>query len=356
MFYFFFILTLLFNCKTTFELGKEISNRLSQPFDETKSIEVFFTTSRKTTDLNPSCSNSYFTTNFENKEKYGFCKVNVPIEHEIGAIDSNPSGDSQKFFKFEKYSSLNSENLFNQIKNDPFNEVLVFVHGFNVKFEEAVYRAAQIKFDVKFPGNVVVYSWPAGADEGFFNQLMIQGTYKNNFQNAIHSISGFKNFIKKLYSTQKKVHLIVHSMGHQVVLPGLSELADEMSEPFLHEVIFNAPDYDTNEFQKIVSKIVKSSKRVTVYCSPNDNALVASSKVNSGKRVGSCDKISGVEMINVNLVDSPVLGIGGLGHGYYSSRPILTDLFQILLGIPANKRLFIRKSNPNSTEDFILRK
>lgn len=355
-FYFIFFLLIILNCKTTVDIGKEISNRLMEPFDSTKSVEVLFATSRKTGLSSPSCSNSYFTASFDNSEKYGLCRVNVPIGHEIGAIDVNSTGDPDKFFKIEKYESLNLENTINSVKNDSFDEALVFVHGFNVKFEEAIFRAAQIKFDVKFPGAVIVYTWPAGAEEGFFNQLLIQGTYKNNFQNALSSVTGFKNFLKKIQSAKKKVHLIVHSMGHQVVLPGLVEITGESSEQFLQEVIFNAPDFDSNEFSRIAPRISKSSKRVTVYCSPGDNALVASSKVNSGKRVGSCEKIPGIEMINVNPVDSPVLGIGGLGHGYYSSRPILTDLFQVLLGVPANKRLFIRKSNSGLTEDYILRK
>ncbi|HNO26281.1 MAG TPA: alpha/beta hydrolase, partial [Leptospiraceae bacterium] len=96
-----------------------------------------------------------------------------------------------------------------------------------------------------------------------------------------------------------------------------------------------------------------SAERITVYCSPGDNALVASSKVNSNKRVGSCEKIPGVDMINVNQVDAPVFG---LGHGYYSSRPVLTDLFQTILGIEARRRLFIRKSGPYNSEDYVLRK
>ncbi|MCC6275576.1 MAG: alpha/beta hydrolase [Leptospiraceae bacterium] len=356
-FYFIVVaLVLSAGCKTTIDIGKEISKRISEPYDSTKSINVLFATPRKTAASNPACSNAYFTTSFDSTEKYGLCKVNVPIGHEIGAIDTNPAGDSEKFFKFEKYESFKFDHIINSIQRDSSEEVIVFVHGFNVKFEEAIFRAAQIKFDVKFPGPVIVYTWPAGAEEGFLNQLLIQGTYKNNFQNALSSIAGFKNFLKKIESTKKKIHLIVHSMGHQVVLPGLAEISGEFSEPFLQEVIFNAPDFDTNEFSKIASRISKSSKRVTVYCSPGDNALVASSKVNSGKRIGSCEKISGVEMINVNPVDSPVLGIGGLGHGYYSSRPILTDLFQVLLGIPANKRLFIQQAASSSTEDYILRK
>jgi hypothetical protein len=36
-------------------------------------------------------------------------------------------------------------------------------------------------------------------------------------------------------------------------------------------------------------------------------------------------------------------------------RPILTDIYQTLLGVPAEHRLFIRRSEPNSTEDYYLR-
>lgn len=60
------------------------------------------------------------------------------------------------------------------------------MHGFNVKFEEAVLRAAQIKYDLKFAGEVVLFSWPAGSEDGVLNQLLIKGTYQNNLTNAKH--------------------------------------------------------------------------------------------------------------------------------------------------------------------------
>ncbi|AKP27826.1 hypothetical protein LIMHP_13135 [Leptospira interrogans serovar Manilae] len=55
-------------------------------------------------------------------------------------------------------------------------------------------------------------------------------------------------------------------------------------------------------------------------------------------------------MVNVNPVDSSLISIG---HGYYSSKPLLTDIYQALLGVKAEKRLFIRKSF--GSENFILR-
>jgi esterase/lipase superfamily enzyme len=48
----------------------------------------------------------------------------------------------------------------------------VFTHGYNVSFEEAARRAAQLAFDLNFRGRVVLFSWPScgsllgyGADE-----------------------------------------------------------------------------------------------------------------------------------------------------------------------------------------------
>jgi len=92
-----------------------------------------------------------------------------------------------------------------------------------------------------------------------------------------------------------------------------------------------------------------------VYCSYNDNAIAASESYNKNRRMGACERVAGTDMINVGEIDAPAMGVGGLGHGYYASRPILTDIFQVLLGIPAEQRLFIRKSEPNSTEDYYLR-
>ena len=40
-------------------------------------------------------------------------------------------------------------------------DILVFVHGFNVTFEEAALRAAQIACNLQFPGTAAFFSWPS---------------------------------------------------------------------------------------------------------------------------------------------------------------------------------------------------
>ncbi|MCB1157152.1 MAG: alpha/beta hydrolase [Leptospiraceae bacterium] len=331
-----------------------LNERINQPFDRTQTLPVVFATNRRIVSGTsvPKCSNSYFSPNFNEGTSYGVCDISVPMKHEIGTLDSNQDGDSNQYFKFTDFTPITSTQWIEKVKNSKHDEVILFVHGFNVLFEEAVLRAAQMKYDLKFPGEIVLYTWPAGPTGGIFEKLNINGTYKANQQNAKGTIPMVKQILRDISSTGKKVHVIVHSMGHQIVLPAISELSKEKPDSFIEELILNAPDFPTTEFHSIKGNLKKASKRITVYCSPGDKALVASRQVNENERIGSCEKISGVDMINVNEVDDSLIG---LNHGYYSSRQILTDLYQLLLGVDAQRRLFIRNS-PSSKEDYILRK
>jgi esterase/lipase superfamily enzyme len=358
----FFFLVLVFtftiNCPKQPEISELLNQRIKNNYDETVLMNVYFSTLRKDRPLSSrGCSNGYFSTMLGTDLRFGKCIVNTPSEHTIGSLDSAQLGMPNKFFSMKEYSELDGQSITKVIQDSSEKEVIVFVHGFNVGFEEAIYRAAQIKYDMKFQGEMLVYTWPAGGeDESFINQLFMKGIYESNLMNAINSRAHFKTFLDSIQKTGKKIHLIVHSMGHQVVLPVISNKYLTDQKKFIGELILNAPDYDIQDFKKIYTNVIGSSDRVTLYCSPGDNALIASQKVNGNPRVGMCARFEGMDVINVNEVDDPVLGIGGLGHGYYSSRAILTDKYQVLLGIKAEKRLFIRKSGIYNSEFYVLRK
>ncbi|WP_425590989.1 alpha/beta hydrolase [Leptospira bouyouniensis] len=351
----FFFVVLITACTPT-KIGEQINKRITDPFDETKNLNVHFVTTRREKGAKDSCEGNSFGFITDINPHYGICIVNVPAKHIIGDISSDNNQDKHSFFQFKGRVNTDEKEFLSKIKSSGSEEVLVFVHGFNVNFDEAVLRAGQIKYDLKFPGEVVVYSWPAGADAGLLGQVMVKSTYDLNFTEAKINREPFANFLKEISSTGKKIQLVVHSMGHQVVLPSIASLVKSGKSKFISELILNAPDFDKNEFELLLSDLTKSSERITLYCSPGDNALIASQKVNGAPRAGMCFKYSGVDVINVNEVDDPVLGVGGLGHGYYSSRPILTDIYQVLLGVSVDKRLFIRKSGPKNGENFVLRK
>ena len=341
------------------DLNKVWSNYFTQDFTDSKAINVFVVTNRNLKQRNVlGCSDDYFGVVTDKVSRTILCKINVPKDHTTGEIKAATSNrdSSHEYFKVMNIKSLEQLKMLDFLKKSQ-RIPLVFVHGFNVKFQEAIFRASQIAYDLKYQGPVVLFSWPAGAGDGFLDDKLVNRTYKNNSATAKESVNAFKDFLLAMKKNQLPFNLLVHSMGHQVVLPALRLFATtnpHLEKPLIHELILNAPDYEIGKFGDMSELLNQLAKRVTLYCSFNDNAMVASEVMNNNKRLGGCALIDNVDTINVSLVDSPTMGVG-LGHGYYSSRPILTDVFQVLLGISAEKRLFIKMSEPNSTEKYHLR-
>ncbi len=324
-------------------------------FDETKAVEVIVATNRKSKNGSFGCGENSFSVMADSVTKFGVCKINVPKNRAVGEItlakDSRQS--SRDYFKTLESSSLEFKDLITKIQTSK-RTPLVFVHGFNVRFEEAVLRAAQIAYDLKYQAPIILFTWPAGSGDGFFEQSFLNKTYENNLLTAKASVSVFKKFLSDLSAKDIKINLMVHSMGHQVVLPALKEISEtEMKKTAINQLILNAPDFAVNDFGKMVKNIKKVSDKTTLYCSYNDKAMLASRAFNNNERLGACALFDDVDVINVGAIDDSSFG---LGHGYYSSRAILGDIKQAMLGIDASHRLFIVKSEINSTEGYLLRK
>ena len=333
-----------------------INSLLMQPYSDTRSVDVIYATNRLPAGDPEDCGDSAFGTQPTGKTSYGVCRINVPKRHSVGGFElaETPHSDPHRYFRTLSHVKLDETALKALLTSKKPADVLLFVHGFNVKFGEAVLRTAQLAYDLKFQGPVIVYTWPAGS-ANFLDAALINRTYEANKSNAAVSVGQLSALLKTLASLDVRVHILVHSMGHQVALPALAKSAPVINKAYIGELILNAPDYPLREFPLIVQKITPVAKRVTLYCSYNDNAIAASEVWNKGRRVGACEQIPGVAVINVGEIDAPALGIGGLGHSYYASRPILTDIFQLLLGMPAERRLFVRRSEPDSVENFVLR-
>lgn len=326
----------------------------AEDFNDTKAMDVLVVTNRQAGSNSFGCGENSFGVNNSGRLQFGVCKVNVPKNHSTGEIVfSNDSRQSSNdYFKILEAKNMSEKDLISLLKNSN-RTPLVFVHGFNVKFQEAVLRASQIAYDLKYQGPIVLFTWPAGAQDGFFASALINKTYEKNLINAKNSVNLLAGFLGDLQENNIKINLMAHSMGHQVVLPALKTLANKNSNKLvINELILNAPDFDAGEFKNVVKNIKQISNRITLYCSYNDKAMDASKTFNNNERLGACTFMSDLDSINVSLIDDPAFG---LGHGYYSSRIILTDVFQTLLGIDADKRLFIKKSQLNSTEKYFLR-
>ncbi len=350
----FLLLSSLFSCATREERAQKNlhlawNDYFDRSLDQTASVEVLVATNRKPKNESFTCDDGQFSVNLDRVKRFGRCKINVSKNHVVGEINMTQNG-----LKILSANSLPEKDLIAEIKKSE-RKPLVFVHGFNVRYQEAVLRAAQIAYDLKYQGPVVLFTWPAGAADGILKEKMMNETYASNSANAQGSIEDFKKFLLLLQENDIKINLMVHSMGHQLALPALKSLAElNPKKPLIDQLILNAPDFDVTEFRSFTAQLKKISDRTTLYCSENDKAMFVSKAFNSsGERLGSCVFINEIDVINVGLIDDPTLG---LGHGYYSSRAVLGDVTQLLFGIDASKRSFIAKSDPYNRYKYFLRK
>lgn len=337
-------------------LRDSLNERLADPMSTSRSVDVFVLTNRATSNSTAMCNSGFFLNQVATQLRAIRCTVNVPAKHSIGALDTSTEASADRDTYFAAASSQASSEGDMYVAAEKAKEVLLFIHGFNVPFDEALVRAAQIKYDVKYQKPVFLFTWPAGSGDGMLDGVLMNRTYNENQKNARASIDHLTGVLRELRRRDVTVQMIVHSMGHQIAIPALLQVVKGSGKkPFIEEAIFNAPDYPSGEFILEAPLLRSAARRITLYCSPGDNALLASQKMNGNYRIGLCLRVDGMDVINVNEIDSPVMGVGGLGHGYYSGRAILADVYQTLLGIDAERRLFVRASS-SRMENYVLRR
>lgn len=217
------------------------------------------------------------------------------------------------------------------IDRSRLRDVLVFVHGFNVSFDDAVTRAAQLSLDMPFNGAVVAYCWPS---RGGLN------SYDEDEAINHESVKPFTEFLQSLRAsipTDARIHLVVHSMGNRLVLKSLRDLPSNDSDSGLRvsrrrpisNLVLCAPDVGLSDFQAWIPNVVPHCSRVTLYANSSDTALIASKSLHAEPRAGDArfmPIVEGVETIDCSRID-----MSFMGHSYYGSNPdVLTDLFVIL--------------------------
>jgi hypothetical protein len=105
------------------------------------------------------------------KLNLGVCDVSIPRTHVVGELEA-PSilrlevrEDAARHIVLQKTERLAGDRfhelLRERVQASPRRELFIFVHGFNVSFEDAARRTAQMHYDLKFSGAPVFFSWPA---------------------------------------------------------------------------------------------------------------------------------------------------------------------------------------------------
>ncbi|RTQ30656.1 alpha/beta fold hydrolase [Variovorax gossypii] len=220
--------------------------------------------------------------------------------------------------------------------------VLLFVHGYNVDFANAAKRAAQLSYDLAFPGPTVFFAWPS--DASTLKYLRDGRDAENSWQASAQVLS---DLVEALPTGP--IYVVAHSMGNRVLLGGLATLFDEStsSRKAFREVVLAAPDVDQDYYRLNWARRVQNrGPRLTLYASSHDLALGSSEFLNGGVRLG----MGGTALYldpDVDSVDASRVAreFFGLNHSYFGdSQTVLSDIFFLIRqGKDADKRPHLRR-------------
>jgi esterase/lipase superfamily enzyme len=268
--------------------------------------------------------------------RYGTAEVSIPFDHQIGEIErpawwklefkENPARHVVilNITEFDEQAFLRRVDT--AVEPLPEPEALIFIHGYNVTFPDALRRTAQMAVDLRFSGPSILFSWPS---QGRLHKYMVDET------NAQWAVDDLERLVLATINQSKarSIHLIAHSMGGRIltqVLERISRLTLPREAARLRQIVFAAPDIDTETFKKAASQFHDRGERCTLYASSNDEALSISKTLHGHARAGDAGEHI-VVMQGLDTLDASAMDTSLLGHSYYGTkRSILSDIHDLL--------------------------
>ncbi|WP_084397810.1 alpha/beta hydrolase [Henriciella aquimarina] len=215
--------------------------------------------------------------------------------------------------------------------------VLLFVHGFNTGFEDALIRSAQLSvdlsrravFDVGVP---VLFSWPSAGK-------LSLADYRGDQDSSLAAAPYLEDFLDLIIDNSDidRINIVAHSMGNRLLTQALEDYAADYLErhgesDIEFRIVLVAADVDRDIFDGVTGVLDNLKANVTIYTSDADRALQASELVNKNSlRLGDTDLnrpyIRRDEFYETVDATGVATELFGLGHGYYSNNPfILGDM------------------------------
>ncbi len=295
-------------------------------------MKVFYATDRAHVSGGPGYAN--FASE-DGSTHLGTADVTIPATHNTGSIET-PSLWHLEFnalpdrnLRLEKIEETKGDDFYKAlkkaVKDSDGKTAFVFVHGYNVTFDQAAVRTAQMAYDLKFDGAPIVYSWPSHA--------LLAG-YPADEAEVAKTEPHLKRFLHDVAerSGAKSVYVIAHSMGNRAMLAAMDQLEseDKKIDKIVKQVVFAAPDVDAQEFRSVAERMAKQPPHLTLYVSTKDQALLISHRFHrnlsrAGEGGAHLVIVAGMDTVDVTAVDSEPLG-----HSYYGdSRSVIGDLIRL---------------------------
>jgi esterase/lipase superfamily enzyme len=218
-------------------------------------------------------------------------RVSIPPGREVGEVQwprklpPDPATDFATV-KAERITKEQAVARFRETVADvPGRRVLVFVHGFNNRFEDAVYRFAQIAHDSEAEAVPVLFTWPSRGSVL---------AYGYDRESTNYSRDALEEVLAALARNPEvgEVSILAHSMGNWLTLEALRQMAIRNGRipAKIENVMMAAPDVDVDVFREMIARMGEPRPSFTLFVSQDDRALAVSRKVwGSTARLGAID-------------------------------------------------------------------
>ncbi len=244
------------------------------------------------------------------------------------SVPGNPATD----FVVASASDLNRAQalawLHKDVAKRPQRQVLVFIHGYNSRFDDAVFRFAQIVHDSGADVTPVLFTWPSRGS------LLAYGYDR---ESAVYSRDALEDLLAGLANDPAvgEISILAHSMGNWLTFEALRQMGIRRGHipAKIKHVMLAAPDVDVDIFGAQWRDLGEPTPDVTVFVSQDDRALQVSQRVWGSKaRLGQVDpsvepyrseflarKINVLDLTKLNTSD-------GLNHGKFAESPGVVQL------------------------------
>ncbi|MGU3496231.1 alpha/beta hydrolase [Xanthobacteraceae bacterium A53D] len=207
--------------------------------------------------------------------------------------------------------------------------VLVYVHGYNTRFDASVFGFAQFVADTDAALVPVLFSWPS---RGRLTDYLYDRDSATGARSDLETVLTAATASRSV----DEVVVLAHSMGAWLAVETLRQMAlrKEGINRKITNLVLASPDLDIDLFERQMREMGTARPRVTIFVSRGDHAL-GLSRLLSGQmtRVGAVDladpvyaaRLAGARDITVFDV-SDLSGGDKLGHSAFATQPATVRL------------------------------
>ena len=212
--------------------------------------------------------------------------------------------------------------------HDDDGRLLVFVHGFNNRYENSVYRFAQIVHDSGTDAAPLLFTWPSRGSVFAYGYDKESTNYSRTALEAILTAAGEEKSIRE-------VTILAHSMGTWLTVESLRQMAIRNGRvaPKITDVILAAPDLDIDVFRQQLVDMGPDRPKFTIFVSRDDRALSVSRRISGNvARLGQVDIDDPVvrgqlEAEGITVLDLSKLRVNDrLNHSKFAESPEMVQL------------------------------